>query len=106
MDKLDEAQRRRARGLLRRLDDAGMARTQALELAREEIVAGRPALAQLAVERRVDSILGGGGDSASVARAIMRDIVDGEDEALGVGWRLVDREGRPIRRVTPPREGT
>ena len=82
-----------------------MPRVQALDTAREELVDDRPAVARLAVERRLSELLGSAKDAGAITRAVADLLVSGEDETLAVGWRLTDREGRPIRRLSlPPRK--
>jgi hypothetical protein len=86
---LDETDRRRFRKLVKRLQDAGV--TDPEDVARAEVAEGQPALARLALERRLAA-------ARSVADAV--DVVlDGRDEDLGARWRLVDGEGREIRKL-------
>jgi hypothetical protein len=99
---LDESKRRLARRLLRRLEDGGV--PDAANVVRAELVDDRPALAKLAIERRLAALVTKDGDPTSIASAILECLTDGEDPSLGVGWRLTDTAGRPIRRLslTPP----
>jgi hypothetical protein len=86
---LNETDRRRVRTLVKRLEAAGV--TDAEDLARSEIAEGQPALARRALERRLAA-------AESVAEAV--DIVlAGRDDELGARWRLVDGEGREIRKL-------
>jgi hypothetical protein len=94
---LDEGKRRLARRLLRRLEDAGVA--DAATVVRAELVEDRPALAKLAIERRLAALVTTDGEPESMATAIVECLTDGEDPSLGVGWRLTDTAGRPIRRL-------
>jgi hypothetical protein len=79
-----------------------IARLRALDIddaeavARAEVVDGRPALARLALERRLRRAA-----DANTPRRAVRDAIEaflaGEDDELGTGWRLVDDRERPIR---------
>ena len=89
---LSEADRRRLRALVKRLDAAGV--TDAEEVARAEIAEGQPALARLALERRL-------GAAKSVADAV-EVVLAGRDEKVGARWRLVDGDGRQITRLELP----
>jgi hypothetical protein len=86
---LEPDERRRASRLIDRLADAGARDPEGM--VRRDIVGEVPTVAAFAIERA----LGGLGADASV-----RDVVDalseGKDAALGVRWRLVDDDGRPI----------
>jgi hypothetical protein len=95
---LDEGQRRLARRLLRRLEGAGV--SDAANVARAELVEDRPALAKLAIERRLAALVATDDDTESIASAIVECLADGEDHSLGVRWRLTDAAGRPIRRLS------
>jgi hypothetical protein len=95
---LEPSDRRRARDLIDRLERAGVRAGAAI--ARAEIVEGEPALARLAIERRIEAAVGAGKDPALVARAIAKVVVAGEDASLGARWRLVDGDDRPIVRLS------
>jgi hypothetical protein len=95
---LEPPDRRRARDLIDRLERAGIADGDAI--ARAEIVKGEPALARLAIERRIEAAVGAGNDPSLVARAIAKVVVAGEDASLGARWRLVDGADRPIVRLS------
>jgi hypothetical protein len=86
---LNETDRRRVRVLMKRLEAAGV--TDAEDLARTEVAEGQPAVARRALERRL-------GAAASVAEAV-EIILAGRDDELGGRWRLVDDEGREIRKL-------
>jgi hypothetical protein len=65
-------------------------------VARAEVADGRPALARLAVERRLrDALKGQPRADATLAR-ILDAVLAGADEDLDVRWRLVDGDGRPL----------
>ena len=69
---------------------------EAEAVARAEVVDGRPALARLALERRLRRAA----DAKTPRRAVVDAIeafLAGEDDELGTGWRLVDDRERPIR---------
>ncbi len=86
---LDADERRRARRLVERLTAASA--RDADEIARRDIVGQVPAVAAFAVARRIRA-LGPGASPADVAGVLL----DGRDDDLGVRWRLVDGDGRPI----------
>ncbi len=86
---LEPAGRGRARRLIARLTEDGA--PDAEGLVRRDVVGGVPALAAHAIARRLERLA----DDAAPA-TVAEILVDGRDEALGVRWRLVDGEGRPI----------
>lgn len=86
---LDAPERGRARRLIGRLAADGI--PDAEGLVRRDVVGGVPSLAAHAVARRLAG-LGPGAAPADVARLL----ADGRDDQLGVRWRLVDGQGRPI----------
>jgi hypothetical protein len=89
---LGDADRRRVRALVKRLEVAGV--TDAEDVARSEIADGQPAVARRALERRL-----------AVAKSVdeaVDIILAGRDEQLGGRWRLVDGEGRDIRKLELP----
>lgn len=86
---LDIVKRRRARRLLERLTDADA--PDAEGIVRRDVVGQVPAAAAFAVVRQIQA-LGTDASAASIARLL----VDGGDDDLGVRWRLVDGDGRPI----------
>ena len=86
---LEPDDRRRARRLIARLEDAGA--RDAEGMARRDIVGEVPAVAAFAIARKLDD-LGAGADPAEVAKLL----AEGRDDDLGVRWRLVDDAGRPI----------
>ncbi len=86
---LGPADRRRARELIERLSKAGARDPEAI--ARRDVVGGVPAAAAFAIDRVITG-LGAKAAPGDVARRL----VDGQDAEIGVRWRLVDGEGRPI----------
>jgi hypothetical protein len=91
---LAAGERGRARRLIARLAEAGV--SDAEGIVRRDLVGGVPAVAAVAIARRLDA-LGPEADPAAVVDAL----ADGRDDALGVRWRIVDGDGRPIT-VEPP----
>jgi hypothetical protein len=89
---LSEPDRRRVRALVKRLEAAGV--TDAQDVARAEVTGLQPALARMALERRL-----AGAKSAAEAIEV---VLEGRDEELGARWRLVDGEGREISRLDLP----
>jgi hypothetical protein len=94
---LEPAERGRARHLIERLSADG--ETDAVSIVRRDLVGDVPALAAHAIERRLAD-LGEDADAATVVELL----AEGRDEGLGVRWRIVDGDGRPIR-VEPPKPG-
>jgi hypothetical protein len=86
---LEPDDRRRARRLIARLEDAGARDPEGM--ARRDIVGEVSAVAAFAIARRLDA-LGADADPAEVAGLL----AEGRDDDLGVRWRLVDDAGRPI----------
>jgi hypothetical protein len=86
---LEPGARRHARRLIARLDEAGAPDPEGM--ARRDIVGDVAAVAGFAIERGLET-LGPGADAAAVAALL----AEGRDEDLGVRWRLVDDDGRPI----------
>jgi hypothetical protein len=89
---LGEADRRRVRAMVKRLEAAGVADAQ--DIARAQVTGGQPALARLALERRL-----AGAKSAADAIEV---VLAGRDEEVGARWRLVDDDGREITRLDLP----
>ncbi len=89
------ARRRQARQLIERLTVAGLSDAEAI--ARAEFVDSEPAVARIAIERQLRRAIDAKGtDRAALGAAIVGLLAAGEDSDLGVRWRLVDGEGRPI----------
>jgi hypothetical protein len=86
---LEPEDRRRARRLLRHLSEAGA--PDAEGLVRRDLAGDVPALATYAIRAALEEL---GPDAAP--DAVVRLLVDGRDEDLGVRWRIVDDRGRRI----------
>ncbi len=93
------ADRRRAKGLIARLGTLEIADAEAV--ARAEVAEGEPALARLALERRLRAAAVAAKDPHAAVAAAIEAILSGEDEALGAEWRLVDGRGLRIERLDP-----
>ncbi|HLY13191.1 MAG TPA: hypothetical protein VKR24_02490 [Candidatus Limnocylindrales bacterium] len=92
---LKPAERRRAHELIDRLGAAGVPNPESL--VGREITGNVPAVATFAVARAVKD-LGAGAAPEVVAKLL----AEGADAELGVTWRLVDGEGRPIKLGSDP----
>jgi hypothetical protein len=88
--------RRHARRLIARLEAADAPDPEGM--ARRDIVGDVAAVAAFAVGRQLDG-LGPEAEPGTVAALL----AEGRDEELGVRWRLVDEDGRPI--AIDPRKG-
>ena len=89
IDDLAASDRGRARRLIAGLRADGV--RDAEGLVRRDLVGGVPSLAALAITRRLEAL------GADVRPRTVADLLaDGRDDELGVRWRLVDGEGRPI----------
>ncbi|MBA2718202.1 MAG: hypothetical protein H0U52_03015 [Chloroflexi bacterium] len=86
---LAPAERGRARRLIARLEEQDVA--DATAVVRRDVLGDVPAVATIAVRRRLDAL---GPDAAPADVAAL--LADGRDEGLDVRWRLVDGAGRPI----------
>lgn len=86
---LEPADRRAARRLIERLAAAGAPDPEGM--ARRDIVGKVPAVASFAIEREILAL----GSDAS-ALDVVRILADGQDPSVGVRWRLVDGDERPI----------
>ena len=82
--------RRRAARLIDRLTAAGAADPE--NLVRRDLVGEVPAIAAYAIAKAVRAL----GDAPSPAD-VTELLGEGRDSELGVRWRLVDADGRPIR---------
>jgi hypothetical protein len=95
---LSPRDRGRARRLIERLEGAGV--RDAESVVRQDLTGGVPTVARLALATRLaDLLASAGNDAAAIEGAIGRVIEalgDGRDDELGVRWRLVDGEDRPI----------
>jgi hypothetical protein len=86
---LDPAARGRARRLIDRLAADGVA--DAESIVRRDLAGGVPALAAHAIATRLAELP----DDASPGH-VAELLAEGRDDALGVRWRVVDGDGRPI----------
>jgi hypothetical protein len=86
---LEAGERGRARRLIERLKADGM--PDAEGLVRRDIVGDVPALAAAAIRQRLIAL-----DANTAPQDVAELLADGRDERLGVRWRLVDGDGRPI----------
>ena len=87
---LEPDDRRRAARLIDRLTAAGAADPE--NLVRRDLVGEVPAIAAYAIAKAVRAL----GDAPSPAD-VTELLGEGRDSELGVRWRLVDDDGRPIR---------
>lgn len=94
---LAAAERGKARRLIATLSEAGIGDAEGI--VRRDLVGGVAALAAVAIARRLETL----GDDARPA-AVAAELAEGRDEALGVRWRLVDGDGRPIVVDAPARK--
>src|SRR5580765_2481510 len=90
--------RGRARRLIERLEGTGV--RDAESVVRQDLTGGVPTVARLALANTLaEQLASAGDDAAAIEGAIGRVIEalgDGRNEELGVRWRLVDGEDRPI----------
>jgi hypothetical protein len=86
---LDPADRRRAKRLIDRLNELGAPDPEGI--VRRDIVGDVPAVASFALSRALKDL----GTDAEPSQVI-RLLADGRGEELGVRWRLVDGDGRPV----------
>lgn len=93
---LEPDARRQARRMIKRLEEAGAPDPEGM--ARRDIVGEVAAVAAFAIERKLEA-LGPDADPDAVSALL----AEGRDDDLGVRWRLVDDEGRPI--AIDPRKG-
>src|SRR5436190_1604351 len=93
---LDPADRGHARRLIDRLTADGFADAEGT--VRRDLAGGVPALAAHAIAARLGAL-----DVDAGPDDVAELLAEGRDEALGVRWRLVDGEGRPI--TLEPRRG-
>jgi hypothetical protein len=91
---LTPADRRAAKTLIARLEELDVEDAQAI--AKAEVAGGQPALARLALERRLAAALGKAKDPATAVKAAIDVILAGEDDEFGADWQLVDGHGRRI----------
>jgi hypothetical protein len=86
---LEAGERGRARRLIERLQADGV--PDAEGLVRRDVVGDVPALAAAAIRRRLAAL-----DADATPQDVAELLADGRDQRLGVRWRLVDGDGRPI----------
>jgi hypothetical protein len=94
--------RREADALIARLERDGV--EDAERVARAEIADDEPALARLALERRLAEAAAED-DPRSAVEAVIDALVEGRDRRLDARWRLVDGDDREIRRLELPAAG-
>jgi hypothetical protein len=97
ISELTQRDRGRARRLIEQLDGAGV--RDAEGIVRHDLTGGVPTVARLALADQLAAVLPSAADAKAVDQAIGRlveEMDDGRDEVLGVRWRLVDGDGRPI----------
>jgi hypothetical protein len=94
---LTPARHHLATELIKRLADLGIGGAEAV--ARAEIADDRPALARLALERRLQALVTDGKQPAAAVRATVAAILRGSDRELGARWHLVDENDRRIDQV-------
>jgi hypothetical protein len=91
---------RKAKQLMARLEELGIGGAE--DIARAEVVEGQPALARLALERRLAAAIKATKSPRTAGLAVIEVILAGEDdEDLGAQWRLVDARGRRIETIDP-----
>jgi len=90
--------RGRARRLIEQLEATGVRDPEGV--VRQDLTGGVPTVARVALASRLAELLASGAhDASALERAIGRVVEalgDGRDEELGVRWRLVDGESRPV----------
>jgi hypothetical protein len=91
---LDPADRRRARELIERLTEQEVDDIDAI--ARAEIARDQPAIARIALERRLRRVIASSDDPGEAVQAAIDVVLEGRDKAFDVRWRLVDDRGRHI----------
>jgi hypothetical protein len=97
ISELTPRDRGRARRLIEQLNEAGV--RDAEGIVRQDLTGGVPTVARLALADRLAAVLPSAADAKAVDRAfgrLVEEMDDGRDEALGVRWRLVDGDGRPV----------
>lgn len=97
---LSDADRRQLKALVKKLEAEGVANAEGV--ARAEIADEQPALARLALERRLSEAQSAK-DPAKAVRQALDAVLEGQDKALGARWRLVDGNGREIRLIDLPK---
>jgi hypothetical protein len=93
---LRPAERGRARRLITSLAESGVDDPEGI--VRRDLVGDVPAIAAHAIGRRLAAL-----DDDTPPADVAELLADGRDEALGVRWRIVDGDGRPILLEPRPR---
>ena len=95
---LSPRDRGRARRLIERLEGAGV--RDAESVVRQDLTGGIPTVARLALATRLADLVASAGDDAAAIEGAIGRVIEalgaGRDDELGVRWRLVDGEDRPI----------
>jgi hypothetical protein len=90
--------RGRARRLIQQLDDAGV--RDAEGIVRQDLTGGVPTVARLVLADELVALLPASDEDDRAVERIMGRLAEavdsGRDEALGVRWRLVDGDDRPL----------
>ena len=90
--------RGRARRLIERLREAGVRDPEGI--VRQDLTGGVATVARLAAADRLAELLSVAGEKSDAIEAaigpLLEALDDGRDDELGVRWRLVDGDGRPI----------
>ena len=86
---LDPADRRRAKRLIDRLTELGAPDPEGI--VRRDLVGEVPTVAGFAISRALKAL-----EKDAKPSEVARLLADGRDEELGVRWRLVDGDGRPV----------
>ena len=86
---LDPADRRRAKRLIDRLTELGASDPEGI--VRRDLVGEVPTVAGFAISRALKDL-----EKDAKPSEVARLLADGRDEELGVRWRLVDGDGRPV----------
>lgn len=90
--------RGRARRLMERLSEAGVRDPEGV--VRQDLTGGVATVARLAAADRLAELLSVAGEKADAIEPaigpLLEALDDGRDDELGVRWRLVDGDGRPI----------
>lgn len=90
--------RGRARKLIAQLAEAGV--RDAASVVRQDMVGGVPTVARVALARQLAALLSPAGDPADTLKRVFGPLLEvvgeGRDDELGVRWRLVDGEDRPV----------
>jgi hypothetical protein len=96
---LDESEHRKAKALIKRLDEAGVGNPEAV--ARAETADELPAVARVALERGFTEAAAAK-DAATAVRLVVDVLLKGRDERTGARWSIVDGEGRRLTKLDVP----